>query len=182
MLAALALAPAALAAGCFGSDKPEEDPSTAPSAAESTATAPEEPEDEDQAAVAAAAEEFRTLAPPELFEDLESCYAPDSGNAVECSGPNVGQLQFSDSETRAAQTAQVLTELRSSTVVEDSGDRLVGWSMLGSTAVLTVVDEAEGQVLQQLISTERTDPRERLAELGLTSPEAAGGDADGSDE
>ena len=68
---------------------------------------------------------------------------------------------------KASQTTQVLTELRSSRVIEDSGNRVVGWSMLGNTAILTVVDNDEGLIMQQMISTDQDDPEERLKELGL---------------
>ena len=91
-------------------------------------------------------------------------------NNYNCSGPEVGQIQFSKSSNRATQTTQVLTELRSSTVLEDSGDRVVGWSTLGSTAVLTVVDNNEGLVVQQMLSTDQEDPEDRLIELGLYTP------------
>ena len=65
----------------------------------------------------------------------------------------------------------MLTELRSSTVLEDSGDRVVGWSTLGSTAVLTVVENNEGLVVQQMLSTDQEDPEDRLIELGLYNPD-----------
>src|SRR5699024_11287994 len=100
---------------------------------------------------------FSSIAPRELFEEFDSCDSVGGENNFNCSGPEVGQLQFSKSSTRATQTTQVLTELRSSTVLEDSGDRVVGWSTLGSTAVLTVVDNKEGLVVQQMLSTDQED-------------------------
>lgn len=39
--------------------------------------------------------------------------------------------------------------------------------MLGNTAILTVVDNKEGLVMQQMISTDQDDPEDRLKELGL---------------
>jgi len=113
---------------------------------------------------------FSSIAPRELFEEFDSCDSVGGENNFNCSGPEVGQLQFSKSSTRATQTTQVLTELRSSTVLEDSGDRVVGWSTLGSTAVLTVVDNKEGLVVQQMLSTDQEDPEDRLIELGLYKP------------
>ncbi len=61
----------------------------------------------------------------------------------------------------------MLTELRSSQVIEDDGDRVVGWSTLGTTAVITVVDNKEGMVMQQMISSDQEDPEEKIKELGL---------------
>ena len=69
--------------------------------------------------------------------------------------------------SKAKQTTQVLTELRSSQVIEDDGDRVVGWSTLGTTAVITVVDNKEGMVMQQMISSDQEDPEEKIKELGL---------------
>nr|WP_234948380.1 hypothetical protein [Corynebacterium sp. CNCTC7651] len=113
------------------------------------------------------AQRFATLAPPELFAQLESCTASGLEGSFDCSGPGVGQFQFFDSESKAASTTQLLTELRSSRVVEDKGDRVVGWSVLGTSAIITVVDNEAGQVMQQLISTDQEDPRKRIFELGL---------------
>lgn len=120
--------------------------------------------------VDAAYEIFGSIAPRELFEKFDSCDPVGNDDNYNCSGPEVGQLQFSKSSSRASQTTQVLTELRSSTVLEDSGDRVVGWSTLGSTAVLTVVDNDEGLVVQQMLSTDQEDPEDRLIELGLYTP------------
>ena len=44
---------------------------------------------------------------------------------------------------------------------------MVGWSVLGTSAIITVVDNQAGQVMQQLISTDQDDPRTRIYELGL---------------
>lgn len=120
--------------------------------------------------IEAAYEIFGSIAPRELFAQFDSCDSVGSEHNYNCSGPEVGQMQFSKSSNRATQTTQVLTELRSSTVLEDSGDRVVGWSTLGSTAVLTVVDNKEGLVLQQMLSTDQEDPEDRLIELGLYDP------------
>ncbi|MFH0412095.1 beta-N-acetylglucosaminidase [Corynebacterium sp. L4756] len=121
--------------------------------------------------VEAAYEIFGSIAPRSLFEEFDSCDPVGNNDNYNCSGPEVGQLQFSKSSSRASQTTQVLTELRSSTVLEDSGDRVVGWSTLGSTAVLTVVDNNEGLVVQQMLSTDQEDPEDRLIELGLYNPD-----------
>lgn len=110
---------------------------------------------------------FAALAGEELFARFSSCDPTGIEDSFNCSGPEVGQFQFFKSEAKAAQTTQVLTELRSSRVVEDTGDRVVGWSTLGTTAVLTVVDNKEGLVMQQMISTDQEDPEKKLRELGL---------------
>ena len=89
-------------------------------------------------------------------------------DSVACSGLKVGQFQFFANESKAASTTQLLTELRGSRIVEDKGDRIVGWSTLGNTAIVTVVDNNKGLVMQQMISTDKQDPRKRIHELGLT--------------
>ena len=43
----------------------------------------------------------------------------------------------------------------------------MGWSTLGTTAVITVVDNKEGMVMQQMISSDQEDPEEKIKELGL---------------
>jgi len=88
--------------------------------------------------------------------------------SYDCSGPEVGQFQLFDSDAKAASTTQLLTELRSSRIVEDNGTRVVGWSTLGTSAIITVVDNEKGQVLQQLVSSDQEDPRERIHKLGLS--------------
>lgn len=110
---------------------------------------------------------FGGLVPEEIFEEFDRCDPNGVTDSFNCSGSKVGQFQFFKSKAKASQTTQVLTELRSSRVVEDSGNRVVGWSMLGNTAILTVVDNDEGLIMQQMISTDQDDPEERLKELGL---------------
>ncbi|HLR48914.1 MAG TPA: beta-N-acetylglucosaminidase [Corynebacterium sp.] len=147
------------------SEEPSESASEEPT--ETTSASPSDFNDD----IDAAYQIFSSIAPRELFEEFDSCDSVGGENNFNCSGPEVGQLQFSKSSTRATQTTQVLTELRSSTVLEDSGDRVVGWSTLGSTAVLTVVDNKEGLVVQQMLSTDQEDPEDRLIELGLYKPQ-----------
>ena len=112
-------------------------------------------------------ERFATLAPEEFFDQFDDCAAGGLSGSFDCSGEGVGQFQFFDSDSKAASTTQLLTELRSSRVVEDNGDRVVGWSTLGTSAIITVVDNEAGQVMQQLISTDQEDPRQRIYDLGL---------------
>lgn len=120
--------------------------------------------------MAEVAKKFSTLAPASLFEQFDSCATTGIAESYDCSGAEIGQFQFFNSEAKAASTTQLLTELRSSRVVEDKGDRVVGWSVLGSSAIITVVDNKAGQVMQQLISTDQDDPRARIYELGLAEP------------
>ncbi|MDO5670836.1 MAG: hypothetical protein Q4G50_12650 [Corynebacterium sp.] len=122
--------------------------------------------------VAEVREIFRTVAPDSLFRQFEACNDSGINNAWECSGPEVGQFQFFRSMSKAASTTQLITELRSSRVVEDTGRKVVGWSTLGTTAVITVVDNEEGLVMQQMVSSDRVDPQERIYELGLATPPA----------
>ena len=112
-------------------------------------------------------ERFASLAPEEFFDQFEGCGAGGISGSYDCQGDEIGQFQFFDSESKAASSTQLLTELRSSRVVEDSGDRVVGWSTLGTSAIITVVDNREGLVMQQLISSDQEDPRQLIYELGL---------------
>lgn len=112
-------------------------------------------------------ERFSVLAPAEFFDRLDGCVSADLEGYYDCAGEEVGQFQFFDSESKAASTTQVLTELRSSKIVEDDGDRVVGWSTVGTSAIVTVVDNKAGQVMQHLVSTDREDPRQRIYDLGL---------------
>ncbi len=114
-------------------------------------------------------ERFSTLAPGEFFDKLDECSPSGISGSFDCSGDEIGQFQFFDSESKAASTTQLLTELRSSRVVEDDGDRIVGWSTLGTSAIITVVDNRAGQVLQQLVSSDQEDPRQRIYDLGLAT-------------
>lgn len=118
-------------------------------------------------ALAEVRERFATLAPEEFFDQFDDCAAGGLSGSFDCSGEGIGQFQFFDSDSKAASTTQLLTELRSSRVVEDNGDRVVGWSTLGTSAIITVVDNEAGQVMQQLISTDQEDPRQRIYDLGL---------------
>lgn len=158
---------------------PETDtPATTSQADASTASATESSISESSSPTSTAAEEekrilgevrerFATIAPPEFFDQLDGCVEADLEGYYDCAGDQVGQFQFFDSESKAASTTQVLTELRSSKIVEDSGDRVVGWSTVGTSAIVTVVDNREGQVMQHLVSTDREDPRQRIYDLGL---------------
>ncbi|WP_408926561.1 beta-N-acetylglucosaminidase [Corynebacterium marquesiae] len=143
------------------------------SAAESSeasegASASKEPGTEElEKSVAKAYDIFAPVAPKELFALFDRCDSTGGDDSYNCSGPEVGQFQFFRSHSKAKQTTQVLTELRSSQVIEDDGDRVVGWSTLGTTAVITVVDNKEGMVMQQMISSDQEDPEEKIKELGL---------------
>ena len=143
------------------------------SAAESSeasegASASKEPDNEKlEKSVAKAYDIFAPVAPKELFALFDRCDSTGGDDSYNCSGPEVGQFQFFRSHSKAKQTTQVLTELRSSQVIEDDGDRVVGWSTLGTTAVITVVDNKEGMVMQQMISSDQEDPEEKIKELGL---------------
>ncbi|RSZ61862.1 hypothetical protein EAH68_11405 [Corynebacterium hylobatis] len=173
---------------CTSGDQPEpatSSPAPSPTVVSTTTTTPVEtseatettatstsraglPED-----VAEVQEIFSPIAPASLFEEFDSCNASGLDNAWECSGREVGQFQFFESMSKAASTTQLITELRSSRVVEDTGRKVVGWSTLGTTAVITVVDNDQGLVMQQMVSSDRVDPEERIYELGLAEPPTA---------
>ena len=137
---------------------------TAAGTADATSTSGKKQEAD---ALAEVRERFSTLAPAEFFDQFDDCAAGGLSGSFDCSGEGIGQFQFFDSDSKAASTTQLLTELRSSRVVEDNGDRVVGWSTLGTSAIITVVDNEAGQVMQQLISTDQEDPRQRIYDLGL---------------
>ena len=137
---------------------------TAAGTADATSTSRKKQEAD---ALAEVRERFSTLAPEEFFDQFDDCAAGGLSGSFDCSGEGIGQFQFFDSDSKAASTTQLLTELRSSRVVEDNGDRVVGWSTLGTSAIITVVDNEAGQVMQQLISTDQDDPRQRIYDLGL---------------
>lgn len=137
---------------------------TAAGTADATSTSGKKQEAD---ALAEVRERFSTLAPEEFFDQFDDCAAGGLSGSFDCSGEGIGQFQFFDSDSKAASTTQLLTELRSSRVVEDNGDRVVGWSTLGTSAIITVVDNEAGQVMQQLISTDQEDPRQRIYDLGL---------------
>ncbi|AGF71791.1 hypothetical protein [Corynebacterium halotolerans] len=122
-------------------------------------------------------EEFSSLAPRAVFEQFETCNPTGIEKSFECSGPEIGQFQFFSSSAKAASTTQLLTELRSSRVVEDTGRRVVGWSTLGTTAVITVVDNEEGLVMQQMVSSDQVDPEEQIHDLGLVTQPTEDADA-----
>ncbi|MCQ9352086.1 hypothetical protein NQ015_04265 [Corynebacterium sp. 153RC1] len=114
-----------------------------------------------------ARQRFGALAPDSLFDQFDSCDRAGIENSMACSGPNVGQFQFFESDSNAASSTQVLTELRSSRVMEDTGSRVVGWSILGNTALITVVENDLGLVMKQMVSIDESDPKEIIEELGL---------------
>ena len=72
-----------------------------------------------------------------------------------------------DTSATPASSTQLLTGLRNSRVIKDTGKLVVGWSTLGSTAVITVVDNEKGLVMQQMVSTDTVDPTKRIYQLGL---------------
>ena len=185
-----------VATACGGKDEPSEEPTTtaAPttSSAETTASpSPSESEEateetegtststtstakKDDNGVAEVAKQFSTLAPPEFFEKLDSCTPTGLPDAFDCSSSEMGQFQFMESESVATTSTQVLTELRSSEVVEDTGRFVVGWSTVGSSAVVTVIDNDKGQIMKQLLTMDREGPREHIYKLGLAKrPEGA---------
>lgn len=150
----------------------ESEPETSTSERESTTTQ-QTSEGKLDESVAEVAENFASLAPASLFAQFDSCSPSGLADSWQCSGSAVGQFQFFSSSAKAASTTQLLTELRSSRVVEDTGDRVVGWSTLGTTAVITVVDNDRGLVMQQMISSDREDPEDLIYELGLSEAPAA---------
>ena len=111
---------------------------------------------------------FGDLVPRSLFEEFDSCEAVGMQSYYNCTG-SVGQFQFTESKSKAVSTLQTLTELRTSQVVDDSGERVVGWSSLGSTAIITVVNTESGLVMQHMISADAEEPEQKIKELGLVS-------------
>lgn len=145
---------------------------TSSSATRETGTRTNASDDDEYENVTKAQEKFGSLAPDSLFAAFNSCDPNGMQNSMACSGDEVGQFQFWESDAKAASTTQLLTELRSSRVVEDTGRKVVGWSTLGNTAIITVVDNELGLVMQQMISTDEYEPRDRIRELGLSDGNA----------
>ncbi|WP_293953671.1 hypothetical protein [uncultured Corynebacterium sp.] len=151
-------------------------PSTTAGSAEPTATGADETSTSTQKAeklskdIEEIYEVFQTLAPRTLFEQFDTCDPNGVENSSACTGAEVGQFQFFANNAKAASTTQLLTELRSSRVVEDTGSRIVGWTTMGTMSIITVVDNDEGLVLQQMVSSDRIDPEERIYELRLVEP------------
>ncbi|WP_448856029.1 beta-N-acetylglucosaminidase [Corynebacterium camporealensis] len=140
--------------------------------ASESASSEEEEEPDDEVDTELMDEVYETFAPvmsKKLFDQFDTCTEGSVNDSYFCSGREVGQFQFHKSKSKASQTTQVLTGLRSATAVEDDGNRVVGWSTLGSTIILSVVDNREGLVMQQLTNSDEVDPEERLAELDLLS-------------
>lgn len=152
------------------------EPSPTTASEETTTTTPEQTSSEtstsknEEDALKEAEETFASVLPEDIWEEFDSCAATGLEGSYECSGPEVGQFQLFDSQSKAASTTQLLTELRSSRVVTDTGRFVIGWSTLGTTAVVTIVDNDEGLVAQQLISSDQVEPEDRIEELGLDSP------------
>ena len=185
-----------VATACGGKEEPSEEPTTteapttssaetsaspSPSESESTeattegtSTSTTSTAKKDDNGVAEVAKQFSTLAPPEFFDKLDSCTPTGLPDAFDCSSSEMGQFQFMESESVATTSTQVLTELRSSEVVEDTGRFVVGWSTVGSSAVVTVIDNDKGQIMKQLLTMDREGPREHIYKLGLAKrPEGA---------
>lgn len=145
----------------------ESDPTTESTAASATSTGKVTSDDTVKDAYA----RFGSLAPKSLFDQLATCMPGGVDKSLQCSGPEVGQFQFFESENKALTTTQLLTGLDSSRIVERDGDKLVGWSSLGSTAVITVVDSKKGLVMQQMMSADKEEPKDRIIKLGLVKEE-----------
>lgn len=141
----------------------------AQSSAATSSTSASQARGEMPESVANAYEIFGELVPRSLFEQFDSCESVGMQSYYNCSGTSVGQFQFTESTSKAVSTLQTLTELRTSQVVDDSGDRVVGWSSLGSTAIITVVNTESGLVMQHMISGDADEPEEKIKELGLVS-------------
>lgn len=156
-----------IAASESGTASESESASETVSSTSTSSTKREKADSSAEATLEKVRERFASLAPEEFFDQFEGCGAGGISGSYDCQGDEIGQFQFFDSESKAASSTQLLTELRSSRVVEDSGDRVVGWSTLGTSAIITVVDNREGLVMQQLISSDQEDPRQRIYELGL---------------
>lgn len=114
---------------------------------------------------------FGSLAPDSLFDQFDSCNPNGVEDSMACTGKKVGQFQFFASDAKAASTTQLLTGLRTSKVIKDTGRMVVGWSTLGNTAIITVVDNDKGLVLQQMVSIDEVDPTKQIYKLGLAEEE-----------
>lgn len=171
--ALIPLTAAALAA-CSGSDKNDQassssaTSSSSASATPSTSTAPAMKPD-----VKKVNDIFGTLVPNNVWTNFDSCTSIGrSTSAYECSGPDVGQFQFSQSQSKAASSTQALTELRSSRVLQDKDNKIIGWTTTGATSVITIVDNKNGTVAQKMVGADGTDPEQEIKRLGLVQQDA----------
>ncbi|AWB81433.1 hypothetical protein C3B44_02900 [Corynebacterium yudongzhengii] len=180
---------------CSGDAEPADTQPTQPRSAEETTTRHQESETTTESSETAEASEaadsetstpaddelgegvdtareiFAPLLPAELWKEFDSCSSTGIEDSYECTGDEVGQFQLFESSSKAASTTQLLTELRSSRIVRDTGRFVVGWSTLGTTAVITIVDNDNGLVAQQMVSSDQVEPEERIEELGLAHPD-----------
>lgn len=192
------VAAAAVLSACGSEDTPAAPETPPPASTTAVSTAPEETtaettesttssssrtsqveaskEKQKSTEVEKARKTFSSLAPDSLFDAFDSCTATGVEGSMACQGPEVGQFQFFDSDAKAAYTTQLLTGLRNSRVINDTGRMVVGWSTLGGTAIITVVDNDLGLVLQQMVSVDEVDPTKKIYELGLAE-EPAGSDS-----
>ena len=150
----------------LGSSLPRDTSATPASSTKHTKNKSEKSGEPDET-VAEARKTFGSLAPSSLFDKFEVCTPNGVEGSLACSGKEVGQFQFFASDSKAASSTQLLTGLRNSRVIKDTGKLVVGWSTLGSTAVITVVDNEKGLVMQQMVSTDTVDPTKRIYQLGL---------------
>lgn len=176
------LAAAAVLTAC-GSEETPAAPETTPTTVSSTPAATTPPsttastsrtskEKDKPAEVEKARTTFGSLAPDSLFDSFDSCTPTGVEGSMACQGTKVGQFQFFDSDAKAVSTTQLLTGLRNSRVITDTGRMVVGWSTLGGTAIITVVDNDLGLVLQQMVSLDEVDPTKKIYELGLAEENA----------
>ncbi|MBV7302884.1 hypothetical protein [Corynebacterium sp. TAE3-ERU2] len=186
-LMALALTAALTAAGCSDSGEASDVAESSSSSTTSTRTSETSSAESDDstetaststtsstdtrdfkdASIGRAYEKYGDLAPRELFEQLNDCQPNGLPNSITCTGPKVGTFQFMSSKPKSMSVMQALTEFSNSQVVDKSEDRVVGWSIMGTTAIVTVVNKDKGLILQQMVSTDDVDPEERIYELGL---------------
>ena len=150
------------------------DSTSSPSASASADKDPKAAKESKEAqAIAEVAHTFSALAPESFFTHFDSCNPSGLEGSPECTGAASGQFQFFNDRAKADSTVELLTGLQSSHIVSDDGSRIVGWSTLGSTAVITVVDRKAGQLMQQPVSSGKIDPMTRLIDLGLVDAAAA---------
>ncbi|GAB3088117.1 hypothetical protein [Corynebacterium aquatimens] len=179
LAAAAAVCLAAQVSACTTQEDPDTQTTPAETSVETSSSAEEsttETSEAEDPTITKVREIFASVAPDSLFDEFKSCSASRK-EYYECSGPEVGQFQFFDSDSKASSTTQLLTSSRNAKVIEENGDRIVGWMSLADSAVISVVDNKDGKVLQQFMQTGNEDPKERIESLGLLTGEGSETDA-----
>lgn len=140
---------------------------------------PSSPKDEDGSELKARlADLFAPLTSGAFFDTMDTCEELAKEKTWQCQSNSLGQFQLTNSRTEARTQYSTLTQLNGAEIIVDDGARLVGWSTLGSNAIITAVDTDDELVIKQLVDSGETDPERRIVEAGLATEEELADAAD----